>query len=264
MIPGEFLDTTNILKIILIIVSAYVITKIIEKFLIKSVKKITKKKSATIYLQRFIKIIVYLSAFLMILWVFNIDITAAAAGLGVGAIVIGFGLKDIVSNWISGIIIIAEKIYRIDDVIRVGKITGVVRDISLRTTKLRTYDKNDVIIPNSMMLNEKIINLTIGKRESVASIIFNIDYTSDTDKAKKIIENILRKSEYVIVDEEKRREIRFVVSVEDWTTRIETLFWINKPFYEEFIKSKLTEEIKKKFDKNNILPPIGRIKKKIP
>ncbi len=176
--------------------------------------------------------------------------------MGITAIVIGFGLKDIISNWIAGVIIITGGIYRIDDAIRVGNITGVVTDITLRSTILKTYDRNEVIIPNSTMINEKIINLTAGRNELISSITFLIDYTCNTDKAKKIIEDVLKKDENVIVDEERKREIRFIVRTKEWTTEIETLFWVNRPMDEEFIKSRITEAVKKEFERKNILPPL--------
>lgn len=252
----DYLTTINILKIALIIVSAYVATKTFEIGFIRPLQKRTKKRSVLVPLKRITSIIIYLIAFILILSVFNIDITAVVAALGVGAIVIGFGLKDIVSNWIAGIIIITGKIYRIDDVIRVGKETGVVKDVTLRSTRLQTYDRNEVIIPNSTMLNEKIINLTSGKNESVSSIIFSIDYTVNMEKTKKIIEGVLRKNKNVIIDEKGKREVRFVIRTKEWTTEIETLFWINEPKNEEFIKSRITESVKREFEKKNIFPPI--------
>lgn len=255
----EYLTPINIVKIILVIASAYIVSKIFERGFIKPLEKRGKKKRVTVPLKRIISLIIYLIAFILILTIFDIDITAAAAGLGVGAIVIGFGLKDIISNWIAGLIIISEKIYRIGDVIRIGNIRGVVRDISLRSTKLRTYDRNEVIIPNSTMVNEKVINITKGRGESISSIIFLIDYSSDTERAKKIIESVLRKNKNVVVDKNKNREIRFIIRVKEWTTEIETLFWINEPKNEEFIKSKLTETIKKEFEKNKILPPLSAL-----
>jgi len=252
----DYLTLLNVLRIVIIIASAYIISKILEIIFIKRLQKRKKERSVIIPLKRITSIIIYLVAFISILSVFNIDITAAAAGLGIGAIVIGFGLKDIISNWISGIIIITGSIYRIDDAIRVGDITGVVTDITLRSTILKTYDRNEVIIPNSTMISEKIINLTAGRRELISSITFLIDYTCGTDKAKKIIEDVLKKEENVTVDEERKREIRFIVRAKEWATEIETLFWINRPMDEEFIKSRITESVKKEFEKKSILPPL--------
>lgn len=256
MTVWEYLTPLNILKVVIIIAIAYIASKILEIGFIQRLKKRKKERSVIIPIKRITSIIIYFVAFIAILLVFNIDITAAAAGLGITAIVIGFGLKDIISNWISGIIIITGGIYRIDDAIRVGDVTGVVTDITLRSTILKTYDRNEVIIPNSTMINEKIINLTAGRRELISSITFSIDYTSNIDKAKKIIESILKKDENVTVDEERKREIRFIVRTKEWTTKIETLFWINNPWDEEFIKSRITESVKKEFERRNIYPPL--------
>jgi small-conductance mechanosensitive channel len=140
--------------------------------------------------------------------------------------------------------------------IRVGNLTGVVTDISLRTTKLKTYDRNEIIIPNSMLLKGEIINLTGGKKETVACIVTHIDYVFDVEKAKKAIESVLRGHPNVVVDEKRRREIRFVVRSKEWTTEIESLFWINDPENEEFIKSRITELMKTRFEEERILPPI--------
>ncbi|MFH0929572.1 MAG: mechanosensitive ion channel family protein [Candidatus Aenigmatarchaeota archaeon] len=256
MALSEILTPINMLESVLVIVSAYLIVKFFEKNLINPMAKRGEKRSVVIPLKRVISIIVYLIAFVLILIIFNIDVTAALTGLGVGAIILGFGLQDIVSNWVSGIIITAERIYKIDDVIKIGDITGTVRDISLRSTKLTTYDKNDVIIPNSQIIKEKVVNLTGGSSESVSSITFMIDYTSDTDKAKKVMEKALRKDENVVFDEKRKREIRFIVRSKEWTTEVEALFWINVPRSEEFIKSRLTQAIKKEFERENIIPTI--------
>jgi len=144
-------------------------------------------------------------------------------------------------------------------VIRVGGLKGVVTDISLRTTKLKTYDRNEIVIPNSALLKENIVNLTGGKKETVASIVLSIDYVFDVEKAKSVIESVVSRHPNVVTDERKRREVRFVIRSKEWTTEIESLFWINDPENEEFIKSRIIELIKKRFEEENILPPIPGI-----
>jgi small-conductance mechanosensitive channel len=96
----------------------------------------------------------------------------------------------------------------------------------------------------------------------VASIIFSVDYTMDTEKVKSIIENILKNHKSVIVSQKKKREIRFVFRNNEWTNNIETLFWINDPSNEEFIKSNISELIQEEFKKEKILPPIPSLLRK--
>jgi len=252
-----------IIKVVVIIIAAFILVTIFNRFVVRVAEERVKvQKGRLANIQRFFQLIVYFVAVLLILWTFNVDVTGLIAGLGIGALIIGFALKDIIENWVSGLLIISGKTYRIGDVIRVENLTGVVTDISLRTTKLKTYDRNVIILPNSTLLKKNIINLTGGKKETVASVIFYIDYVFDTEKAEKAIESVLRGHPNVVVDEKGRREIRFVVRSKEWTTEIESLFWINDPENEEFIKSKITELIKRKFEEENILPPIPGIMRK--
>jgi small-conductance mechanosensitive channel len=246
----------QILQIVVAVIGAFLLVTIFNKLIDRLEKSGELEKGKLVHMKRFFQIIIYATAGFIILSMLDVDITGAIAGLGIGALVIGFGLKDIIENWVSGVLIMSGKTYAIGDVIRVGDLTGTVTDIALRTTKLKTYDRNEIIIPNSVLMREKIINLTGGKQEAVASLIFAIDYTVNAEKAKSIIENILKNHKQVIFSPKKKREIRFILRNREWTNEIETLFWINDPPNEEFIKSNITELILKEFRNECILPTI--------
>lgn len=248
-----------ILQAIVIIVASSIFLAVFNRFIRLTEEKIKLRRGHLVYIRRFLQILVYSIAVILILRIFRVDVTGLVAGLGIGAIIIGFGLKEIIENWVSGLLIITGKTYRIGDMITVDNLKGVVTDISLRTTKLMTYDRNEIIIPNSTLLRQKIINLTGGRLEMVVSITSNIDIIFDVDRAKQAIEEVLRGHPNVVVAEESKREIRHVVRLNEWNMQIETLFWINIPEDEEFIKSKITESIKKKFEEEGIMPPIPSI-----
>ncbi|HUT16923.1 MAG TPA: mechanosensitive ion channel family protein [Acidobacteriota bacterium] len=253
----------QILQAAIIVAGAFVSVKIFNRLLLRMAGGRTQDKKRIMQnAQRFLQIVIYSIAAVLLLWTFKVDVTALLAGLGVGALVIGFALKDFIENWVSGLLIISGKTYKIGDIIQVGNMKGVVTEISLRTTKLKTYDRNEIIIPNSSLLKDKIVNLTGGGKETVASIVFSIDYTFDAEKAKKSIESVLRNHPRVVVDEKRRREIRFLVRSKEWATEIESLFWINDPENEEFIKSQITESVKTRFEEARILPPIPSIMRK--
>ena len=251
-----------IVKIVTIASISFGLTIIFNRLFKITEERIKVKKGHFIHVKRFVQLIVYSIAAILILWTLDFDVTGLAASLGVGALIIGFALKDIIENLVSGLIIVSGKTYRIGDMIRIENITGLVTDISLRTTKLKTYDRNLIIIPNSTLLKQNIINLTDGQKETVASIPFHIDYIFDINKAKKTIETVLEGHPNVIIDKKRRREVRFVVRSKEWTTEIESLFWINEPENEEFIKSRITELIKLKFEEEKILPPIPGVIRK--
>jgi len=251
-----------IVGIISTLVGAFLIVTLFNALISRIEKRGDLEKGKLVHMRRFFQIIIYTTAVFIILSILNVDITGMVAGLGVGALVIGFGLKEIIENWVSGVLIMWGKTYAIGDVIRVGDLTGKVTDIALRTTKLKTYDRNEIIIPNFVLMQEKIINLTGGSQESVASITIAIDYTADSEKAKSIIENILKNHKSVIFNLKRKREIRFIFRNQEWTNEIETLFWINEPPQEEFIKSNITELIQKEFKNQFILPPIPALMRK--
>lgn len=249
-------------RIILITVASIIFVKILNRLVFVAEERVKIEKGRLNHIQRFFQLVVYSITVILILWSLEIDVTGLLAGLGVGALIVGFALKDIIENWVSGFLLISGRIYRIGDVIKVNNLKGVVTDISLRTTRLRTYDRNVIIIPNSTLLKQNVINLTSGKKESITSITSYIDYVFDVEKAKKAIESVLRGHPNIIVDEKRRREIRFIVHSKEWTIEIESLFWIDDPEREEFIKSKITESIKRKLEEEKILPPIPPIMRK--
>ena len=259
----DLIDTAliyQILQTVIVILGAFSLVKILNRLVLRLTGDGAEdKKRIMRNVQRFLQLVVYSTAVILILWIFEVNVTGLVAGLGVGALVIGFALKDIIENWISGLLIISGKTFRIGDVILVGTLKGVVTEISLRTTTLKTYDRNDIIIPNSLLVKEKIVNLTGGGKETVTSLIFYIDYAFDIEKAKAVIEGVLRSHPNVVVNVKRKREIRFLVKSREWTTEIESLFWINEPENEEFIKSKITEMVKTRFEEAKILPPIPSI-----
>jgi small-conductance mechanosensitive channel len=255
-LEGILNDPRLLFEIVAILVGAFVIVTLFNKLISRLEKRGDLEKGKLANLKRFFQIIIYLMAGLTILSRSEQNITAAIAGLGIGALVIGFGSQDIIGNWVSGVLLISGKTYIIGDVIRIDDLTGTVTDISLRTTKLKTYTQNEIIIPNSVLTKEKIINLTHGEHESIASITVSIDYAADTQKAKTVIENVLKNHKSVIFNLKKRREIRFVFRSREWTNDIEVLFWVNDTSNEMFIKSDITEQIQAAFKKEGILPPI--------
>jgi len=254
---------SRIIQVVIIVVGAFLLQKIFNRILTKVIEATNQDRKRVINnVKRFLQIIIYSVALVLVLWIFEVDVTGMLAGLGIGALVIGFALKDIIENWVSGFLIFTGKTYKIGDVIQVGNLKGVVIGISLRTTVLKTYDRNEIIMPNSLLLKEKIINLTGGGNEMVTNIVLSIDYVFDVEKAKAVIESVIHGDPNVVFNLKRKREIRFIVRCKEWTTEIEVLFWINAPENEEFIKSRVSEFVKKKLAEEKILPPIPAVMRK--
>ena len=112
------------------------------------------------------------------------DLQWLVAAVGVG---LGFGLKEIFANFVSGLIILFERPIRVGDTITIGEVSGIVSRIEIRATTITDWDNKELIIPNQTLVLEPLINWTLS--DQVTRIIFmvGIAYGSDTEQAHKIM-----------------------------------------------------------------------------
>jgi len=121
--------------------------------------------------------------------IFNINITALAAGLGVGGIAIAMAAKESLENLFGSFVIFLDRPFVVGDIVTVGNTTGVIENVGFRSTRIRTFDKSLVTVPNKKMVDAEVDNL--GMRTSRRAK-FNVGLTYNTNKTqiKKIIKDI--------------------------------------------------------------------------
>lgn len=125
----------------------------------------------------------------------NLAIIAGALSVG-----IGFGLQNIVNNFVSGLILLFERPLRTGDWIVVGNTEGYVKKISMRSTQIQTFDRADVIVPNSELISQQVTNWMLQDSQGRARIPIGVAYGSDTQKVKAILEKIASEHPSVISD----------------------------------------------------------------
>ena len=119
----------------------------------------------------------------------------AAAALGVG---IGFGLQEIVANFISGLILLAERPVRVGDRITVGDATGTVTRIRIRATTIRDLEQKELLIPNKELITGRLLNWTLSDTRTRLLIQVGIAYGSDVDRAIEVLLELAREDERVL------------------------------------------------------------------
>jgi len=122
----------------------------------------------------------------------NLAIIAGAISVG-----IGFGMQSIVSNFVSGLILLIERPIKVGDWIVVGADQGLVKDIRVRATEIETFDRSSVVIPNSELISNRVMNWTLKDRSGRGIIRIGVSYGSDANKVREILLEIA----------DKRREI---------------------------------------------------------
>ncbi|RMF04984.1 mechanosensitive ion channel family protein [Candidatus Woesearchaeota archaeon] len=183
-------------------------------------------------------------------------------GAGVLAAIVGFASQQAFSNLISGIFIAIFKPFRVGDRVKVGNYDGVVEDITLRDTIIRDFENKRIIIPNSIVGNESIINYSIEDPRICKFIEFEISYDSNIDKAMKIMREEAEKHRLCIdvrTEEEKKKkqpkvQVR-VLSLKDSGVLLRAWVWAANPSDAFVLKTELNKSIKERFDREGIEIP---------
>lgn len=145
--------------------------------------------------------------------------------LGVGSIAIGFALRDILQNFLAGLLILVTEPFRIGDQIVVNTFEGTVEDIHMRATSIRTYDGRRVVIPNANLFTDSVIvNTAFEKRRLEYDI--GIGYDVDIRATKDLMLGAIRGIEGVLVDPAPDA---IVVDLADFVVKIRIRWWIQPP-----------------------------------
>ncbi len=174
------------------------------------------------------------------------------AGLGIGSVALGFAFKDVLQNLFAGFLILLYRPFHIGDQIKIKDYEGTVEDINVRATKIKTYDGERVVIPNSdLYLNAVLVRTAFPARRTKVTV--GIGYGEDIDKARRVIMNVLKSTEGVMPDPPPAVD---VVELADSSVNLRALFW-SKSVQTEVRQTsdRVVSGIKKALDREGIEIP---------
>jgi len=175
------------------------------------------------------------------------NILTALATIGAAAtLAIGFAMQDVISNFVAGIFIFADKPFRIGDWIEWDGNSGVVEDISLRVSRVRTFDNELLTVPNSQ-LTDGVIKNPVAKDKLRMQFLFGIGYDDDIDEATEIILEEAEAHDDILAD--PAPSVR-LTELGDSSVGLKSRVWIADPSRSDFVatRGEYVQAVKERFD----------------
>lgn len=246
-----------ILKVISCLVIYYIATKFVKK-LIPLLNKATSDNKINSSLSSFLRSILnvglhalLITICLLILGVKESSLFAFFGTLGIG---VGLALKDNLSNLAGGIIILLFKTYRVGDEVKIASEMGYIHDIDIFFTSIRTHNGDIVMVPNGMVISNKLINYNKTPTRRL-KLIIGVDYNCDLNVARKALEDLLKNNPLVLKDPEPYTHVD---SYGDSSINIALKGWILNENYWHVYKETLNE-IKGALDKVGVSIPFPQM-----
>ena len=206
---------------------------------------------------RFIAVVIWTGAFVSILAAWGLAIGPLLAGIGLAGIAIGFAVKDSLANIFGGVSLALDKAYKVGDKVRLEDGTvGIIHEISLRSTRIRTFDGDLVMVPNGKVSNDNIYTFTQPSIRSRVAVDFSIAYGSKVEKAREVILKAIKKIEGI--EEEPAPAVHFQ-EMGDSGLAMRLNFWV--PDYNQaiFKKREATQAVYDALNKAKIEIPFPQL-----
>ena len=241
----------SLLLFVLALAIASLLSRLIQRILSKGVmSRLTHVDAGLQYtLLRFIHYIIITLGFLYGLKAgFGVDLTSLAVILGFVSVGIGFGLQYIASDIVGGFVLLFERPLRVGDYLNLGDTEGRVSRISFRTTTIITNDHVTIIVPNSELVKNRIINWSYSNPVRI-KLPLDVSAESDADETISALIEAATRSKRVL--NEPAPTVRFL-GYGDSSLKFELLVWIDAPQDHQAIRSELFKEIHRVFSKYSI------------
>ena len=236
----------------LLIVLGFFLARWLEKRLTSRLVERKVKAEVVHLIRRIFYILVVVILVITALGLLNVPLAAFAFISGALAIGVGFGAQNIINNFISGWILMWERPIRIGDWVEIGEDIGVVEEINTRSTRLKRIDGVHLLLPNSKLLEDTVINWTRVDNILRSMVRVGVSYSSDVVLVKSLLDKVVRAHEGILAKPEPQ------VIFEDFgdsSLVFDVYFWIEMSEGRSLrgTRSELRFEIAKTFEENGIV-----------
>jgi MscS family membrane protein len=248
---------------IIIIFVGYISYFVIDLFILAGWKKISIKTKSNIdeglisLIHSILKVTWIIFVFLYLLDLWGVKIGPFLAGLGIGGIAIAFALQESLSNIFGGVSIILDKTVKVGDLVYLDVNTrGTILKIGLRSTKIKTFDNEMIIIPNTILAQSKIQNIVQPEPKSRVVVPFSVAYGSNIEKVKKIVFSEIKKIKNI---SNKPEPIVRFLEMADSSLNFKVYFYVESFEYRINAKDEANTKIYNILNKNKIEIPFPKL-----
>lgn len=237
-----------IVTYIVVVVTNILISNWGRKFAAKTESKTDDE--VVLLFQRFSRIIISLIGLIFVLNVWDIEVAPLLASLGIAGIAVAFALQSTLGNIFGGISLIVDRSITVDDFIRLDSGTeGIVVDIGLRSTKIKSRDGDLIILPNGKLADSQIYNYHKPLPTTRVGVDFGVRYGSDVEKVRKIVLNEIRNLKSAL--KEPAPQVVFT-EIGDFALKFKAFFWVKSIHEKIEAKDTATTAIYNALNKNKI------------
>jgi small-conductance mechanosensitive channel len=186
----------------------------------------------------------------------NIDFTTLKVLIGALGVGIGFGLREIINNLISGFILLSDKTIIHNDLIEVNGLLGKVEKVGIRTTTIRTFNNVEVIVPNTNLVNNELINYTHSDPIIRIDVPIGVSYDSNPFKVKEMLIENISKLDNILKDPEVAI---YFTNFGESSLDFQVSVWTDNAIKKKVIESEVRYAIWKTLKENNIEIPFTQI-----
>jgi small-conductance mechanosensitive channel len=182
----------------------------------------------------------------------GINLSGLAVIFGLLSVGIGFGLQNITSNFVAGLILLFERPIKVGDRVTVGDVEGDVMDINIRSTTVRSLNNIAIIVPNSEFVSSQVVNWSHGDRKIRLDIEVGVSYQSDLDTVLRSLKEVATENPEILRDPEPDVHLR---EFGDSSWNMKLRIWIDDPKRHPVVRSDINCAIVRKFRENGVEIP---------
>lgn len=244
---------SSLFMFLLVIAAFFILSRILCRIFLKRIMDRMRLEEGTQYnLTRITHYLVMLTGALVSFQFVGIDLSGFMMVFGLLSVGIGFGLQNITSNFISGLILLIERPIKVGDRITIGNTEGDVMEISMRSTTIRSLNNISIIVPNSEFVSSQVVNWSHRDLKIRLDIDVGVSYVSDLEKVLKCLREVAAENEEVL-PKPRPDVLHLGFGESSWNMRLRV--WIANPKRHPLTRSAINCAIVRKFRENDIEIP---------